>query len=38
MEEAAQIMKAARPTAVNLMWAVDRMMRTVVDEDLTTVG
>ncbi len=27
LEEAALVMKNARPTAVNLMWAVDRLMR-----------
>src|SRR5688572_7794026 len=27
VEEAAQILKQARPTAVNLMWGVDRVMR-----------
>ncbi|GIU99184.1 MAG: hypothetical protein KatS3mg014_0800 [Actinomycetota bacterium] len=27
LEEAARTLKAARPTAVNLAWAVDRMMR-----------
>lgn len=37
MEEAAAHIRAARPTAVNLMWAVDRLMRVVVDEELTTV-
>lgn len=37
IEEAERLMKAARPTAVNLMWAVDRMMRAVINEELTTV-
>jgi len=37
MEEAASIMKAARPTAVNLVWAVDRMMRVVTNEELIIV-
>ncbi|MGZ5446074.1 MAG: S-methyl-5-thioribose-1-phosphate isomerase [Thermoanaerobaculia bacterium] len=27
LEEAARVLKAARPTAVNLAWAVDRMLR-----------
>jgi len=30
LEEAAQVLKAARPTAVNLAWAVDRLMRAAV--------
>ncbi|MDW8324927.1 MAG: S-methyl-5-thioribose-1-phosphate isomerase [Anaerolineales bacterium] len=34
LEEAAQVLKAARPTAVNLAWAVDRLMRVAVNEDL----
>ncbi|MCS6910620.1 MAG: S-methyl-5-thioribose-1-phosphate isomerase [Anaerolineales bacterium] len=34
LEEAAQVLKAARPTAVNLAWAVDRLMRVAVSEDL----
>src|SRR5258708_3740285 len=38
MEEAARIMKAARPTAVNLMWGVDRLMRVLANEDLATVN
>lgn len=37
MEEAAGVMKAARPTAINLKWAVDRVMRLTASEDLTTV-
>jgi methylthioribose-1-phosphate isomerase len=37
MEEAAGVIRAARPTAVNLMWAVDRTLRVVADEELTTV-
>lgn len=38
LEEAARTMKQARPTAVNLMWAVDRLMRVAVDEELTTIA
>jgi methylthioribose-1-phosphate isomerase len=37
MEEAARTMKAARPTAVNLMWGVDRLMRVLANEDLATI-
>lgn len=37
MEEAARIMKAARPTAVNLMWGVDRLMRVLANENFTTI-
>ncbi len=37
LEEAAQFMKQARPTAVNLTWAVDRMMRVAADESLARV-
>lgn len=29
LEQAAQVLKAARPTAVNLAWAVDRMMKSI---------
>lgn len=29
LEEIAQILRATRPTAVNLFWAIDRMLRTV---------
>jgi methylthioribose-1-phosphate isomerase len=32
LEEAASFLKQARPTAVNLAWAVDRVMRVVNDE------
>ena len=35
MHEAAAIMKAARPTAVNLAWAVDQMME-IVESDAFT--
>jgi methylthioribose-1-phosphate isomerase len=37
LEEAARVIKLARPTAVNLMWAVDRVMRIADGEELTTV-
>lgn len=33
LEEAAKVLKAARPTAVNLAWAVDRLMRVAVAAD-----
>lgn len=36
LEVAAVILKKARPTAVNLAWAVDRMMRVAKDELLYT--
>ncbi|MCS7251525.1 MAG: S-methyl-5-thioribose-1-phosphate isomerase [Anaerolineae bacterium] len=32
LEAAAALLKAARPTAVNLSWAVDRMLRRAADE------
>lgn len=31
LDEAAAVLRAARPTAVNLAWAVDRMMRVAAD-------
>lgn len=37
LEEAAAHMKEARPTAVNLMWAVDRLMHVTTFEDLSSV-
>lgn len=37
MEAAAAHMKNARPTAVNLMWAVDRLMRLTGNEDLDSI-
>ena len=37
MEKAAEILNAARPTAVNLMWAVAQQMRIVTDESLEHV-
>lgn len=37
IEDAARHLKAARPTAVNLAWAVDRVMRVAVNEDLTNI-
>jgi methylthioribose-1-phosphate isomerase len=37
LEQAAQTLNAARPTAVNLTWAVTRQMRVAVNEDLGTV-
>ena len=36
LEEAAALMKKARPTAVNLMWAVDRLLSVAARDDLTT--
>lgn len=35
LEAAAQILKATRPTAVNLFWAIDRMLRVVASEAIT---
>ena len=37
LEEAAGILRLSRPTAVNLFWAVDRMLRTATDESLASV-
>ena len=37
LEEAAQFLKAARPTAVNLAWAVERTLRVGSDEELTSL-
>lgn len=37
LETAAAILNAARPTAVNLAWAVQRMMRVASDETLDSV-
>ncbi|MGH2522124.1 MAG: S-methyl-5-thioribose-1-phosphate isomerase, partial [Anaerolineales bacterium] len=36
LEEAAAVLRQARPTAVNLTWALDRLMRVAVNEDLDT--
>lgn len=36
LQEAAAVLNAARPTAVNLAWAVERMLRTARQETLTT--
>jgi methylthioribose-1-phosphate isomerase len=38
LEEAADILNAARPTAVNLAWGVRRQMRVATNEDLETVN
>jgi methylthioribose-1-phosphate isomerase len=37
LEVAADVLRQARPTAVNLFWAVDRMLRVVTDENLVSV-
>jgi hypothetical protein len=37
LAEAAQVLRAARPTAVNLFWAIDRVMRRVADPGLATL-
>src|SRR6187397_2136532 len=34
LEHAAAVLRQARPTAVNLSWALDRLMRVAVSEDL----
>ena len=36
LEEAAEVLRQARPTAVNLPWALDRLLRVAVSEDLET--
>ncbi len=38
LEAAAEIMNAARPTAVNLAWAVRRILRVATDESLQTTA
>jgi methylthioribose-1-phosphate isomerase len=35
LEAAAEVLRAARPTAVNLFWAIERMLRRANDEALT---
>ncbi len=37
LEAAADVLRQARPTAVNLFWGIDRMLRVASDEDLTSV-
>jgi methylthioribose-1-phosphate isomerase len=37
LEEAANVLRQSRPTAVNLFWAIDRMLRTAADESLDSV-
>jgi methylthioribose-1-phosphate isomerase len=36
LEEAASVLRQARPTAVNLAWALDRLLRVAASEDLET--
>lgn len=36
LEKAAQTLNAARPTAVNLIWAIRRLLRVATDEEMTT--
>jgi methylthioribose-1-phosphate isomerase len=38
LEAAAEVLRQARPTAVNLFWAVDRMLRVASDENLASVA
>jgi methylthioribose-1-phosphate isomerase len=35
LEAAAEVLRASRPTAVNLSWAIERMLRRASDESLT---
>ncbi len=37
LEEAAEILRAARPTAVNLTWALDQQIRVSVSEELESI-
>lgn len=37
LEGAAEVLRQARPTAVNLFWAIERVMRHAMDRDLETV-
>ncbi len=37
LEEAADVLRNSRPTAVNLFWAIDRVMKRAADPGLTTV-
>lgn len=34
LEKAAEILRATRPTAVNLFWGIDRMLRVATDEEI----
>ncbi|GAB4530564.1 MAG: S-methyl-5-thioribose-1-phosphate isomerase [Anaerolineae bacterium] len=38
LEAAAEVLRQARPTAVNLFWAVDRILRVAGDESLASVA
>ncbi len=38
LEAAADVLRQARPTAVNLFWALDRMLRVASNENLASVG
>ncbi|HLF27841.1 MAG TPA: S-methyl-5-thioribose-1-phosphate isomerase [Anaerolineae bacterium] len=37
LEAAAEVLRRSRPTAVNLFWAIDRMLRAATDESLNSV-
>ena len=37
LETAAEVLRAARPTAANLFWAIERMLRAATDESLETM-
>jgi len=37
LEEAADVLRQARPTAVNLSWAIDRALRVITDRGLSSV-
>ena len=38
LDDAAETLRQARPTAVNLFWAIDRMMNRLADPDLDTTA
>ena len=38
VEDAAEVLRASRPTAVNLFWAIDRMMKLVERENYSSVA
>jgi methylthioribose-1-phosphate isomerase len=38
LEAAAEVLRQARPTAVNLFWAIQRMLRAAADEDLISLN
>ena len=38
LESAAEVLRKSRPTAVNLFWAIDRMLHTATDESLESAS